>query len=123
MKSIKILLALAFLVLFSSCVFAQKAFIDKDSSLILNIKYNFHEKNYIYGDLDAIIIFNRSDTISISNIKFDESSGKLTIVLPKRKIINLKEIFESEYIIEVYTKFHLIGDIDIYSKGYYVDFI
>lgn len=123
MKSIKLLLAVISLVLLSSCSFAQKAFMTKDSSLVLNIKYGFTEIDYIYVDLDAIIIFNRNDTVKVSNIKFDVTSGKLTIIVSKDKIIALKEVFELKNIIEVYTKFHLIGDIDTYSNGYYVDFI
>lgn len=123
MKSIKVLLAVVSLVLLSSCAFAQKAFITKDSSLVLNIKYSFTEKDYIYDNLDAIVIFNRTDTVNVSNIKFDVTSGKITIILLKDKIIALKEVFELKNIIEVYTKFHLIGNIDTYSNGYYVDFI
>lgn len=118
-----LLFCLAFLLL-ASCAFGQSridsidsSYFSNDSSLVLKMKYNFDTKNYIYDRLDAKVVFDGNTEIIFINIQFDDNSNELIINIPKSQFYIINRRLKTE----VFTKFHLIGDVETYSYGYYLE--
>lgn len=110
--------------LFCGCAFAQDkidsidtSYFSNDSSLVLKMKYNFDTKNYIYDRLDAKVVFDGNTEITFINIQFDDKSKELIINIPKSQFYIINKRVKTE----IFTKFHLIGDVETYSYGYYVE--
>jgi len=129
-KSKKInLVVVLFSVLFlfiGGCAFAQNkvdsidtSYFSNDSSLVIKIKYDFDVKNYIYDRLDAKVVFDGDAEITFINIQFDDKSKELIINIPKSQFYVINKRVKTE----VFTKFHLIGDVETYSYGYYLEIL
>lgn len=122
---IVLLIAVLFF-LVSGCAFGQSrinsidsSYFESDSSLVLKMKYNFDTKNYIYDRLDVKVVFDGDLEITFINIKFNDKSNELLINIPKSNIYSINRRFKTE----VFTKFHLIGDVETYSYGYYLEIL
>lgn len=110
--------------LFCGCAFAQNrvdsidtSYFDNDSSLVIKIKYDFDKSTYIYDRLDAKVVFDGDAEITFINIQFNDNSQELVINIPKSQFY----IINGRSKTEVFTKFHLIGDVETYSYGYYLE--
>lgn len=122
---IVLLIAVLFFV-FTGCAFGQtrinsidSSYFSSDSSLVLKIKYDFDTVNYIYDRLDVKVIFDGDLEITFINIKFNDKSNELLINIPKSNLYAINRRFKTE----VFTKFHLIGDVETYSYGYYLEIL
>lgn len=123
------LIVLLFSVLFlslASCAFGQTKFNDidssyfsNDSSLVLKMKYDFDTNNYIYDRLDAKVVFDGNTEITFINIQFDDKSKELIINIPKSQFYVINRRIKTE----VFTKFHVIGDVESYFYGYYLEIL
>jgi len=124
-KTNLIVLLISVLFLFiGGCAFGQDriksidtSYFDNDSSFVIKIKYDFDIKNYIYDRLDAKVVFDENTEITFINIQFDDKSKELVINVPKSQFYAINRRVKTE----VFTKFHLIGDVETYSYGYYLE--
>lgn len=119
-----VLLFSVLFLLFCGCAFAQNkvdsidtSYFDNDSSLVIKIKYDFDKSTYIYDRLDAKVVFDGDTEITFINIQSNDNSQELVINIPKSQFY----IINGRSKTEVFTKFHLIGDVETYSYGYYLE--